>query len=107
MSLPTIQRLRSDQFDTRYRAEGGELAENWRALLRPGESAWCEFTVLRDGTSVGSYGGSVWPTAWPALFRTLAPTAQVPNAVKLTGAGLRWLASATGKPQAEGGVRRG
>lgn len=41
------------------------------AKRRHGRTAWCEVSVdkSQDGTqSLGSYGGEVWPEAWPALF---------------------------------------
>lgn len=58
--------LRSERFAIRGDAESQE----WIDTLRPPEEAWCEIT-LWDGEHVGSYGGSVWPMAWPSLFRVV------------------------------------
>jgi hypothetical protein len=50
----------------RFRVEGGDLGAKWANALT-GDAAWCEVTVYTDGT-VGGYAGTVWPSAWPALF---------------------------------------
>ena len=52
----------------RYRIVGGSLAAGWKA--RDGREAWCEITVYQHGDelTLGSFGGEVWPAAWPALF---------------------------------------
>lgn len=77
----------------RYRLEGGTLDPEWAASLRPDEVAWCEVTTT-DGKHLGSYGGSVWPGAWPDLF---TPTRIMGNPVTLiTDAGKALLAQAEG-----------
>lgn len=57
-----------------FRISGGVIRTDWAASLKPGETPWCEFSIWGD--NVGSYGGSVWPTAWPDLFEALPSTAQ-------------------------------
>lgn len=69
---PTITVIQRDSLGTRYRIEGGEIDARWAETLRRGHTPWCEFTVTGDGISLSSYGGEVWPTAWPRFFQ--APT---------------------------------
>jgi hypothetical protein len=91
---PTVTRLSppGERF-ARYRLEGGDLAPEWARSLRPGRTAWCEVTVDTETGIVGSFGGEVWPAAWPALFGTTGTaawprgTAQTPAVPKLTDAG--------------------
>lgn len=77
----------------RYRIEGGNLTPEWAKMVRPGNVAWCEISVWGDGAdrSVGSYGGEVWPTAWPHLFLLKGPRS---SGVRLTEAGLAALDAA-------------
>jgi hypothetical protein len=89
MTAPTIKRL-SDTITgcVRYRLEGGDLHEDWQKSLRPGESIWCEVSIWFDGDHIGSYGGTVWPLAWPAWFEGLPSSAQLGSGrVRLTAAG--------------------
>ena len=76
-----------------YRLEGGALAPQWAAEVREGEVAWCEISVWGDGDErhVGSYGGEVWPTAWPQLF---VPASTHGAALRITPAGLAALDAA-------------
>lgn len=62
----------------RYRIEGGEIAQDWReACERRGKQPWCEVTTWGDHpTQLSSYGGEVWPSAWPKLFEPHRGTAQ-------------------------------
>lgn len=83
---PTVTRIDGD----RYRVVGGTLANGWEP--RPGHEAWCEMTV-RDGQVVG-FGGEVWPSAWPHLFRYKEPSVQQPLCVVLTDAGQQLFATA-------------
>jgi len=85
---PKITRIGSDTF----RVEGGTVAPSWTP--RPGKTPWCEISVRGDFLS--SYGGEVWPTAWPDLFA--APTKRTLHNgghVYLTPAGLLALATAS------------
>lgn len=60
----------------RYRLVGGDLSNGWEA--RAGEDAWCEVSIWPAKPAegiygaveehIGSYGGEVWPSAWPQLF---------------------------------------
>jgi hypothetical protein len=77
----------------RYRIEGGEPVPEWAKMVRAGQVAWCEISVWGDGEgrSVGSYGGEVWPTAWPHLFAEKGPRS---SGVRITEAGLAALDAA-------------
>lgn len=70
---PTVTRIRRiEQTGCRhYRLEGGTLRQDWQDSLRPGDTAWCEVSIWtgpKHPPFLGSYGGTVWPSAWPALF---------------------------------------
>ncbi len=86
---PTVTRIvepaqSGPEWRARYRVEGGELAPAWASAVRPGNVAWCEISVYPDGV-VGSYGGEVWPSAWPELFELRGPgTAQLPKWTVIT-----------------------
>jgi hypothetical protein len=63
---PVISVIESNDTRTRYRIEGGEIAGGWK--VREGRQAWCEFTIYNDGNALASFGGEVWPGAWPDIF---------------------------------------
>ncbi len=66
---PTISLLDSAQaMRDRFRLDGGTLTPDWAASTD--KPAWCEVSVYPDGF-VGAYGGEVWPSAWPHLFRSV------------------------------------
>ncbi len=72
----------------RYRIEGGQISPEWQKLLKPGRSISCEFTLWQDDGQLGSYGGEVWPTAWPELFEALPSSVQLGSGrIQLTAAG--------------------
>lgn len=75
-TAPTITLLRVDghRMTAKVRVEGGDLAPAWRGHVREGETPWCEMTVYLRGGFVTMYGGTVWPGAWPHLFRIDPPT---------------------------------
>jgi hypothetical protein len=83
---PTVTVVR----EGRYRFEGGTLRDDWAKVLKPGRTPWCEITVA-DGSGgnpwVCSYGGEVWPMAWPELF-TLADCGTAGSHHEFTPAGL-------------------
>ncbi len=92
---PTILLLENKHGFRRYKLEGGTLADEWAKSLHPGRSAWCVITVRDFNTFVASYGGEVWPMAWPALFKPVSPSVAGGTAgVELTMDGLRALARA-------------
>jgi hypothetical protein len=84
-----IKLIETDGDRSRYRIEGdaGEaLANGFKA--REGKVAWCEFTIYRSHNSeaqpfLSSFGGEVWPLAWPELFEWLKSV----QATRLTPAG--------------------
>jgi hypothetical protein len=47
---------------------GGDVAPSWAAELRVPRAAWCSVTLWNDGDHLASWGGEVWPAAWPQLF---------------------------------------
>lgn len=51
----------------RFRIVGEPEAENWKRLARPDREPWCEVDVVANG-KVTSFGGELWPSAWPSLF---------------------------------------
>lgn len=70
---PTITVLSSDpdRHEAKLRIVGGTLAGDWTP--RPGNEAWCEVSISLTGHDldrgyVRSFGGEVWPAAWPSLF---------------------------------------
>lgn len=87
MSIPTITLLSRDNYDARYRIEGGDLADQWASGLRSGRVAWCEITIRNGSDYLGSFGGEVWPGAWPALFECGKGTAQTGPWTRVTAAG--------------------
>ena len=81
----------------RFLLEGGDIAPEWaqslviRAALRERvDEAWCELSVAPDGT-IGGYGGSVWPSAWPDLFTSISPSNYGTGGFKLTPLGFKLL----------------
>ena len=80
---PTCTIIQRDGRDTvRIRLAGGSITPNWRESLDKraargdDDTALCVMVVTHDehGWHVRSYGGTVWPTAWPWLFEGLRPT---------------------------------
>jgi hypothetical protein len=86
VTAPKFERLETTLPNARrFRVSGGTLSHGWKP--RPGREAWCEVTVNPDGR-LGSFGGEVWPTAWPEFFESLPNTAAEGSArVRLTAAG--------------------
>jgi len=71
----------------RFRIVGEPTADNWKKerAERPDKEPWCEVSIWpKDVHAVdselcdhlGSYGGELWPSAWPELFYHNKPTAQ-------------------------------
>jgi len=88
----------------RYRVEGGALSADWsrsfvqylkreRAAGRevPTGPPWCEVTIdLEDERAiVASFGGAVWPGAWPDLFTVSPQRPDGDGSTRLTALGLR------------------
>jgi hypothetical protein len=104
---PTITRVEPG----RYRVEGGALSADWsrchakylereRAAGRevPTGPPWCEVTVELEGTyagMVGSFGGAVWPGAWPDLFTVSPQRPDGDGTTRLTALGLRRFSEVT------------
>ena len=68
-----------------FRIEGGDLANGWHA--RPGNIAWCNFSIYNGGEYICSYGGEVWLGAWPSLFQKLPDGSHGSGGYRLTAAG--------------------
>lgn len=72
---------------------GDPESQEWINAIRPPGSAWCSIS-LWDEEHVGSYGGSVWPSAWPSLFRVVGRPGN--QRTLLTDAGREAMAAARG-----------
>jgi hypothetical protein len=81
VSAPSIRLVSSnDVLVHRFRIEVAALEAGWasahaehvaqeRAAGRAvEETPYCEITIWHQGNTIGSFGGNVWPGAWPALF---------------------------------------
>jgi hypothetical protein len=91
---PTITVTRRDDLIVHFHIEGGTIDPGWARGLRPGRKAECDFTIWRasldtDRVQLGSFGGEVWPSAWPHLFESHRGTAQSGPFTTLTPLGLR------------------
>lgn len=69
-----------------FEIRGGDVAPEWAAMLRPPAAPWCTVTVWDEEPQIGGYGGEVWPSAWPELFRFEGPRGR--EATMLTDAGI-------------------
>lgn len=74
---PTVEQIGDiDRFTgvRRFRVMGGQLREDWREhhAKRYQDPPYCEVSLHGADHCVVSYGGSVWPSAWPALFRLVS-----------------------------------
>jgi hypothetical protein len=86
--MPKIVRLRSDLEKIgckHYRLTGGVITAEWLEShtrfiqnSRHGmyEEPYCDISVWHDGETLGSYSGTVWPSAWPSLFQCHRGSAQ-------------------------------
>ena len=84
-----------------YRSEqwkitGGEVDPSWRReVAQAGWEPWCRFSLyVVDGevdVRLSSYGGEVWPVAWPDLFE--ARGHGYGRAVQITDLGLQFRAA--------------
>jgi len=91
---PTIRLIEKTEYCKTYRVEGTPTCPEWLASLR-GRPPYSEFTVYNGNDHLTSYGGEVWPTAWPELFEPIQACAQYGSAgVRITEAGLLKLAYA-------------
>ena len=45
---------------------------------------YCEFSVNVPDGHLGSFGGTLWPNSWPAVFELRGPDARGPRAL-ITG----------------------
>lgn len=73
MRATITRKLRVDDMGgMSFRIVGEPEAESWRKSLRPDREPWCEVNMTKDG-HVTTYGGEVWPTAWPSLFEVVHP----------------------------------
>lgn len=63
--------IRKTALGNLYLIQGAPTNPEWLKNLHvlPGE-AWCEVTIARDGW-ISSFGGEVWPGAWPEFFTSV------------------------------------
>lgn len=71
------------------------IAEDWRAawINRGCKDAWCSvvfYGEIKAGAALASYGGEVWPTAWPDWF-------SVPSERTVNNVGMIFLTDAGAK----------
>ena len=52
----------------RYRIVGEPTSEAWKKSRREDHEPWCELTIYSDDDRLTSYGGELWPMAWPEWF---------------------------------------
>jgi hypothetical protein len=68
-----------------FEVRGGDVAPEWAVGLRPPLAPWCAITLWDEGHVVSGYGGEVWPSAWPNMFRIDGPPGR--QTMLLTDAG--------------------
>lgn len=92
-----ITRLADSLVGKRFRICGEPESNRWKA--REGQEPWCEITVSEEvyasGKKTGqllvtSFGGEVWPSAWPSLF-SCHPNAMTSNGTVVTEKGRKLL----------------
>jgi hypothetical protein len=95
-----ITRLPDSVVGKRYRVCGEPENKNW--TVREGREPWCEITVTEEAYSDGkptgrllvtSFGGEVWPAAWPSIF-SCHPNAMTANGTVVTEKGRKLLENA-------------
>jgi len=95
-----ITRLVNSVTGKRYRICGEPENKKWK--VREGKEPWCEITVSEEAYSNGqltgrllvtSFGGELWPSAWPTLF-SCHPNAMTSNGTIVTEKGRKLLEAA-------------
>lgn len=88
-----------NDYSKRFRISGGEIATDWKQAHEErygkdsDEIPYCEFTINnkeflnQEKMFISSYGGSVWPSAWPELFQSFTGSAYTGSFVLLTNQG--------------------
>jgi hypothetical protein len=69
----------------RFEVWGGDIAEEWTKSLRVPSAPWCTVTIWDEGTQIVSYGGVVWPAAWPEVFSISGPVGHQHTTLTATG----------------------
>lgn len=107
-TLPTVTVVSRSNNDNHveYMLVGGDIGSAWQKSRRAGEEAWCRIAIWNRGDQLASFGGSVWPGAWPALFESGCGTAQTGPWTRLTGAGLALIEAARLGPYRDPSDRR-
>ena len=99
--MPTITKIGETICGQRFRIVGEPDVEESTRKWRQGREGrhdvepWCEVTIFAQKYAsgeptgefmVGSYGGELWPSAWPSLFN-VGPRTIYGQETKLTPAG--------------------
>lgn len=54
---------------TEYKITGIPTNPKWGT-----KEGWCRFTIYDQSNQLSTFGGELWPGAWPEIFETLPPT---------------------------------
>ena len=75
-TITLIERVPSNC--ARYRVVAQPETQEWLDALaeRGNPEPWCEFSVWDGSQQLGSYGGEVWPGAWPTWFTKIPGSVQ-------------------------------
>jgi len=95
MAIPVITIVSKTSYNTRYKAVGEPTAADWIKTRRLGREPWCEFTIWHGQDRLSSFGGELWPSAWPELFAVGSRTIYGQE-TKLTQLGRDLIARAAG-----------
>lgn len=100
MALVRAQEWTGTNDSKRYRREewsitGGEIDPAWKRVIDVEPSSRFTLYIVDDEVDVrlSSYGGVVWPTAWPSLFQAKRQDTYQAT-VEITDKGLRCRAAA-------------
>jgi hypothetical protein len=78
-----------------YLLTGGDIRQDW--ALTAGEEIYCQITIWDNGDEPGdvvnSYSGTVWPSAYPALFE-IGPRTTHGQTTRLTDLGKQLIMAA-------------
>jgi hypothetical protein len=108
---PRVELIDEQPNRREFKLVGGKLTDEWKATLRDGDGEpYCRIIVWNRATftsnagettfstvigdCVSGFGGSVWPSAWPALFESRHAGPSVGYQTKLTKLGRELLVQA-------------
>lgn len=71
-----------------FEIRGGDVDQEWADSIRVPAAAWCSVSIWNDETRLASWGGEVWPSAWPQLFELVGPRGRQIQAMTPVAVGL-------------------